>query len=94
MARPEATEVGRVLAKIAVALPSDTADDLKRLLAHDLSVPAAGEQREARLGLVIDLIAQWYWGSSVPSRTTRLIAQRCRAIGPQLRRSFARIALG
>jgi hypothetical protein len=54
----QATEVAWTLAHLAPALPEATATDLKRLLSRSLTSPTSGEKRQARLGLLIDLVRQ------------------------------------
>ena len=53
-----ASEVAQVIASLVPFLPNEAASDLRRLLGHDLSAPTTGELREARLGLLVTLIAQ------------------------------------
>ena len=55
---PGASEVAWTLASLVPELPDSTATDLKRLLARSLSSPTSGERRQARLGLLIDLVRQ------------------------------------
>ena len=52
-----ATEVAWVLAQLVPGLSEATASDLRRLLSHSLTCPTAAERREARLGLLIDIVA-------------------------------------
>lgn len=52
-----ASEVAWVLAHLVPALSEATASDLRRLLSHSLTSPTASELREARLGLLIDLVS-------------------------------------
>lgn len=51
------TEVGYVLAALVPALPEQVARDLARLVGHSLAAPAMHAQREARLGLMLDLVS-------------------------------------
>lgn len=59
-ARPQASEVAQAWAQLVVdtkAFPTDAAEELVRLLGHSLAAKSAGERRQARLGLLIELIS-------------------------------------
>lgn len=56
-----ASAVAQVLAELASArgaLPDDAADELRRLLGHSLAGTSATRRRDARLGLLFELVAQ------------------------------------
>lgn len=52
-----ADEVAWAIAAIVPELPQETAADLQRLLRHSITAPRPSELREARLGLLIDLVS-------------------------------------
>jgi hypothetical protein len=52
-----ASEVAQALAALAPALPEKTLQDVRRLLAQSIAAPGAGARREARLGLLLRLVA-------------------------------------
>jgi hypothetical protein len=52
-----ASDVAWALAELVPAIPEPTAVDLKRLLSRSLTNPSPAERREARLGLVIELVS-------------------------------------
>lgn len=45
------------MAGIAPGLPAKTKFELKRLLSHSVSAPSSSELREARLGLLVELVS-------------------------------------
>lgn len=53
-----ASEVAQAIASFVPALTDKAAEDLKRLLARTLTLPSPAELREARLGLLIDLVTE------------------------------------
>jgi len=55
----QASEVAQVLAQAVSSrgFPQSAAEDLSRLLGHSLADPGAGNRRNARLGLLIDLLS-------------------------------------
>lgn len=57
-AQGRASEVAWALAALIPTIPESAAIDLKRLLARSLTLPRPSELREARLGLLIDLILE------------------------------------
>lgn len=52
-----ATEAAQLIAQIVPRLPAQSAYDLKRLVELDIALPSRAAIREARLGLLIELIA-------------------------------------
>lgn len=52
------SELAHGIAALACALPENTARDLYRLLSHSVAAPTPAEIREARLGLMLDLVAE------------------------------------
>jgi hypothetical protein len=52
-----AGDVAWAMAEIAADIPQVSALQLKRLLSHSLTIPSPSELREARLGLLIDLVS-------------------------------------
>lgn len=58
VASSSASDLGRAFSEIAKALPDRTKEDLKRLLAHNIAIPATGQKREMRLGLLVDLMSK------------------------------------
>lgn len=52
-----ASEAAQLIAEIVPSLPTDTAYNLKRLLALDIALPSRALVREARLGLLVELVA-------------------------------------
>jgi hypothetical protein len=55
-----ASEVAQAMVKLVSdrdAFPQQAAEDLARLLGHDLAVTSPGARRQARLGLLIDLVS-------------------------------------
>lgn len=52
-----ATEAAQLIAALVPALPMDDARDLARLLGHQIAAPSRASIREARLGLLIELIS-------------------------------------
>jgi hypothetical protein len=54
----QASELAWGLAKLIPNLPVQAATDLKRLLARTLTLPSPAELRQARLGLLIDLVME------------------------------------
>lgn len=54
----EVSEVGEFLASIATSLPERTRDELVRLLGHSVALPSQAEIREARLGLLVELVTE------------------------------------
>jgi hypothetical protein len=64
-----ASEVAQAMVKLISdhrAVPQQAAEDLARLLGHDLAAPSAGARRQARLGLLIDLVSDGQ-GLFIPS---------------------------
>jgi len=59
MSEPEAgvSEVARVLASIAAALPAATRQQLSALLSHTIAAPTRSQLRARRLGLVCELVS-------------------------------------
>jgi hypothetical protein len=56
--RPDsASELAWGIGELAVALPPEVTSDLKRLLARSITDPRPGERRDARLGLLVELVA-------------------------------------
>lgn len=55
---PGASEVAQNLAALVPAMTEKVAQDLKRLLGRTLTLPTPAELREARLGLLIDLVLE------------------------------------
>jgi hypothetical protein len=56
----EASEAAQQLVRLVsdkAAFPKRAADDLQELLGHDLARPNRGERRQARLGLLIELVS-------------------------------------
>jgi hypothetical protein len=56
----KATEASQQLAQLVTnkaAFPRQAAEDLQELLGHDLARPTPGERRQARLGLLIELLS-------------------------------------
>ncbi len=51
------TDVGFALARLVPALSEQTAKDLMRLLSHRIAAPTSAEIRQARLGLMLDVIS-------------------------------------
>jgi hypothetical protein len=58
MADRGAGELASGIAQVVPSLPLECARDLRRLLARSLTTPSPSELREARLGLLIDLVAE------------------------------------
>lgn len=62
MSRPDsATETAQSIASLVrdcKAFPDEAARQLLELLSHSLAAPSAAERREARLGLLIDVVSQ------------------------------------
>ncbi len=52
-----ASELAQGLASMVHAFPQEAIEDLERLISNDLGSPTSAELREARLGLLIELIA-------------------------------------
>jgi hypothetical protein len=76
MSEPEAgvSEVARVLASIAAALPAATRQQLSALLSHSIAAPTHSQIRARRLGLVCELVSAP--GKLSVEDYTRLRAQR------------------
>lgn len=55
--RPQVSEVAEFVAGILPGIPAKTKFELKRLLSHSVAVPTASELREARLGLLVELVS-------------------------------------
>jgi hypothetical protein len=53
-----ASELAQALAALVPAISEKAAQDLKRLLGRTLTMPSPSELREARLGLLIDLVVE------------------------------------
>lgn len=56
-----ATEKAQTIASLVCdrrAFPDEAARQLEQLLGHSLAVPSAAERREARLGLLMDIVSQ------------------------------------
>jgi hypothetical protein len=54
---PSASELAQGLASIVHAFPPEAIEDLERLISNELGAPTSAELREARLGLLIELIS-------------------------------------
>jgi hypothetical protein len=54
---PSATELAQGFASILHAFPQEAIEDLERLISNDLGAPTSAGLREARLGLLIELIS-------------------------------------
>jgi hypothetical protein len=54
---PSASELAQGIASIVHAFPQEAIEDLERLISNDLGAPTSAELREARLGLLIELIS-------------------------------------
>lgn len=50
------TEVGEFLASIATSIPEKSRRELVRLLGHSVAAPSMAELREARLGLLVEMV--------------------------------------
>jgi hypothetical protein len=66
-----ASEFGQILAALVPKLPEATALALKRLVGHHLATPSAALRRQARLGLLIEMVA-----SGVLPDTEEYMAER------------------
>jgi hypothetical protein len=53
----DASELAQGLAQILRSFPRQAIEDLERLLAHNLGAPTSAELREARLGLLAEMIS-------------------------------------
>jgi hypothetical protein len=53
----DASELAQGLAQILRPFPRQAIEDLERLLANDLGAPTSAELREARLGLLVEMIS-------------------------------------
>jgi hypothetical protein len=76
---PQASEVAQAWAQLVVdtkAFPTEAAKELMRLLGHSLAAKSAGERRQARLGLLIELVSTGSRGEYV---TTTAYGQARRA---------------
>lgn len=58
MLESDVSEVGEFLASIATSIPPKTRKELIRLLGHSVAAPSKAELREARLGLLVEMVDQ------------------------------------
>lgn len=75
--RPQVSEVAEFVAGILPGIPAKTKFELKRLLSHSIALPTASELREARLGLLAELVST----GELP--TVRTYASRRRESNPK-----------